>query len=69
MNWLDGIILAILALSVLIGLMRGLVAEVLSLATWIAAFWMAAVFGPDVAALFENSISLPRARSGLGYDG
>ena len=33
MNWLDGIILAILALSVLIGLMRGLVAEVLSLAT------------------------------------
>ncbi|MGB3838186.1 CvpA family protein [Rhodanobacter sp. UC4451_H18] len=67
MNWLDGIILAILALSVLIGLMRGLVAEVLSLATWIAAFWMAAVFGPDVAALFQNSISLPMARIGLGY--
>jgi len=67
MNWLDGIILGILALSVLIGLMRGLVAEVLSLVTWIAAFWVAAVFGPDVAALFEHSISLPMARIGLGY--
>ncbi|CAM5318490.1 CvpA family protein [Rhodanobacter lindaniclasticus] len=67
MNWLDGIILGILGLSVLIGLMRGLVAEVLSLVTWIAAFWVAAVFGPDVAALFEHSISLPMARIGLGY--
>ena len=67
MNWLDGIILGILALSVLIGLMRGLVAEVLSLVAWIAAFWVAAVFGPDVAALFENSISLPMARIALGY--
>lgn len=67
MNWLDGIILGILGLSVLIGLMSGLVAEVLSLVTWIAAFWVAAVFGPDVAALFEHSISLPMARIGLGY--
>lgn len=67
MNWLDGIILGILALSVLIGLMRGLVAELLSLITWIAAFWVAAVFGPNVAALFEHSISLPIARIGLGY--
>ena len=67
MNWLDGIILGILVLSVLIGLMRGLVAEVLSLVAWIAAFWVAAVFGPDVAGLFENSISLPMARIALGY--
>src|SRR3546814_8227729 len=41
--------------------------DLLSLVTWIAAFWVAAVFGPDVAALFENSISLPMARIGLGY--
>ena len=52
MNWLDGIILVILGLSVLIGLMRGLVAELLSLVIWVAAFWVAALFGPDVAALF-----------------
>jgi len=67
MNWLDGIILVILALSVLIGLMRGLVAELLSLVIWVAAFWVAALFGPDVAALFDNAISLPVARICLGY--
>ena len=67
MNWLDWIILGILGLSVLIGLMRGLVAEVLSLVVWVAAFWVAALFGADVAALFENAISPPMARIGLGY--
>src|SRR6185312_1908576 len=67
MNWLDGIILVILGLSVLIGLMRGLVAELLSLVIWVAAFWLAALFGPDVAALFDNAISLPVARICLGY--
>lgn len=67
MNWLDGVILVILALSVLIGLMRGLVAELLSLVIWIAAFWVAALFGPGVAAQFDNVISLPVARICLGY--
>ncbi len=67
MNWVDGIILGILGLSVLIGLLRGLVAEVLSLAIWVAAFVVATLFGPDVAALFENMISLSVARIGLGY--
>ncbi|HZX70787.1 MAG TPA: CvpA family protein [Rhodanobacter sp.] len=67
MNWVDGIILAVLGLSVLIGLMRGLVAEVLSLLTWVAAFVVATLFGPDVAALFENVISLSIARISLGY--
>ncbi len=67
MNWVDAIILGILGLSVLIGLMRGLVAEVLSLVIWVAAFLVAAWFGPDVAALFENAISLSVARLSLGY--
>lgn len=67
MNWVDGIILGILGLSILIGLMRGLVAEVLSLVVWVAAFVVATWFGPDVAALFENAISLSVARISLGY--
>lgn len=67
MNWTDGVILAILALSILIGLMRGLMAEVLSLLVWVAAFWVASVYGPSVGALFENSISLPMVRMSLGY--
>ena len=67
MNWTDGVILAILGLSVLIGLMRGLIAELLSLVVWIAAFWVASVYGPTVGDLFRNAISLPMARLSLGY--
>lgn len=67
MNWVDAVILGILGLSVLIGLMRGLVVELLSLVIWVAAFLVAAWFGPVVAALFANAISLPVARLSLGY--
>jgi membrane protein required for colicin V production len=67
MNGTDWIILAILAVSVLVGLWRGLVAELLSLVIWIAAFWVAATFGPAVAAQLAHVISLPIARIGLGY--
>ncbi|TAN03372.1 MAG: CvpA family protein, partial [Rhodanobacteraceae bacterium] len=45
LNVADITILAVLLISVLIGLMRGLVWEVLSLVRWVAAFWVAFVFG------------------------
>lgn len=67
MNWTDYIILAVLGLSVLIGLWRGLISEVLALAVWAAAFWVAWTFGPAVSAHFEHSISLPSARLIVGY--
>ncbi len=67
MNWTDGVILGILGLSVLIGLWRGLVAELLSLAIWVAAFWVALTFGPLLSARLEHTISLPLARNGVAY--
>lgn len=67
MNGTDWVILAILGLSVVVGLWRGLVAELLSLVIWIAAFWVAASFGPAVAAQLQPMISLPIARIVLGY--
>jgi membrane protein required for colicin V production len=67
MNWTDYIILGILSLSVLIGLWRGLVSEVLALLIWVAAFWAAWVFGPVVAAHFEHVIDMPSARIIVGY--
>ncbi|HET6805235.1 MAG TPA: CvpA family protein [Frateuria sp.] len=67
MNWIDYTILGVLALSVLVGLWRGLVSEVLSLAAWIVAFWFAWTFGPVVAVQLEHSISLPAARILIGY--
>lgn len=67
MNWADYVILAVLFLSVLIGLMRGLISEVLSLVIWVAAFWLAWMFGPTVATYFESSVPLPTARMAIGY--
>ena len=49
LSWLDWTLLAVLLLSVGIGLMRGFVFECLSLAGWLAA-WFAAQWGAPVLA-------------------
>ncbi len=46
---LDWIFFAVLFLSLLVGAWRGLVYEVLSLCTWLAAFVVAQWFAPEVA--------------------
>jgi membrane protein required for colicin V production len=46
---LDWILLAVLGFSMLIGLMRGIVQEVLSLAGWVAAFYLAQYYAPSMA--------------------
>lgn len=67
MNWADYVILAVLLLSVLIGLWRGLLSEVLALVIWVAAAWFAWQFGPDVAHAFDGHIELPSLRLITGY--
>ena len=66
MNAADIIIVVALSLSVLMGLWRGFIGEVLALACWIVAFWVAWQFGDKLAAQF-TAISLPSARLVLGY--
>jgi membrane protein required for colicin V production len=48
-GWVDWALLAVLLASVLVGLVRGLVFEVLSLLGWVAAFVAAEILSPDVA--------------------
>lgn len=67
MNGADWVILAILAVSVLVGLWRGLVREAMSLATWLAAIVAALLFGAQVAQFYADWIDLPSARTALGY--
>ncbi|BBD80205.1 CvpA family protein [Aerosticca soli] len=67
MNGIDYLILGVLALSALIGLWRGLVSEVLALATWIAALWLAWLYGPSLAALFGQRIASSALRLAVGY--
>lgn len=67
MNAADWLILAILALSVLVGLWRGFVREALSLVVWVAAIAAAIVFGDQVATLIGDRITLPSARIAIGH--
>lgn len=68
MNWIDYTILAVLGLSVLVGLWRGLVSEVLALVIWVAAFWVAWLLGPTLAARL-TVITLPALRVAAAYAG
>ena len=67
MNRFDYAIIATLALSVLVGLWRGFIGEVMALVCWALAFWVAWMFGPVLAEQFSASISVPSVRVMLGY--
>ncbi len=49
-GWIDWSLLAMLAVSVSVGLWRGLVFELMSLTGWIVAYVLAQMFSPQVAA-------------------
>lgn len=67
MNTADILILAVLALSMLFGLLRGFVSTVLSLLCWIAAFWVAWAFGASVAPFYGGVLGVASARLAAGY--
>ncbi len=67
MDWPDLVILAILALSVLVGLFRGFLSEAMGLAIWAAAFWVAFTFVDQVTPLLESGIELPSARTAIAF--
>ena len=69
MNWPDYAILAIVAISILVGALRGFIREVFSLLVWAAAFLVAYYFAGDVAALMEGAVTLPSARIAMGFTG
>jgi len=60
---LDWILLAILTVSMLLGVWRGLVREVLSLAGWIAGFLLAQMLAPEVG----QRLPMEGASEGLRY--
>jgi membrane protein required for colicin V production len=64
---LDWVILAILAASVLLGLWRGLVYEVLSVLNWLAAFVLAQWLASRAAALMPLSAAGESVRYAAGF--
>lgn len=69
MNWVDYTILAVIAISVLISLVRGFVREILSIVVWIGAFWAAIRFAMPLSAYLESYISTPVIRIGAAFVG
>ncbi|MDQ7090374.1 MAG: CvpA family protein [Methylococcales bacterium] len=67
MNEIDYVIIAIITLSSLIGLLRGLVKEVLSLLAWILAIWVGIKFSRSFSVLLENWVDFPAARIAIAF--
>ena len=67
MIWIDYAILAIVGISGVISLMRGFIREALSLAGWIAAFWIAIAFSGQTAVWLEGYVTVPSVRVGIAF--
>jgi membrane protein required for colicin V production len=46
MNWADYLLIALVLISCIAGLMRGLLREVIALVTWVLAVWLAWAYAP-----------------------
>jgi len=67
MLWVDTAILVIIGISAFLSILRGLVREVLSVAAWVVAFWVARAFNPAAAGWLSGAVSLPSAQWVLGF--
>jgi len=56
MTFFDYAVIAILIGSAVVAMVRGLVAEVLSLGAWLAAFWCAKQYAPAVSAFIPSEV-------------
>lgn len=67
MTVFDYVFLAIIGMSTLLSLIRGLVREILALLAWVAAFVMANLFGGKLATLLPVAIPTPELRLLVGF--
>jgi membrane protein required for colicin V production len=69
MQYADYVIMAIVAISILVGAIRGFIKEVFSLLVWAAAFLVAFQYSGVLAEHLEAHIELPSARTSLAFAG
>ncbi|HTS52954.1 MAG TPA: CvpA family protein [Burkholderiales bacterium] len=69
MTAFDYAVLVVAGLSVLVGLYRGAVREVLSLASWVGSFLIALYFAPKLSPLLPESLAYPWLRFALTFAG
>lgn len=66
-GWLDYGILGVILLSALVSFIRGFLREAFSLATWLAAFWVAITFNDDMAELLITHIKQAELRAVVSF--
>ena len=62
MNWFDLAIIGVVLIFFVIGIVRGFIREVLSLLSWILAFWVAFTFADPISHIFQAYIEAPVLR-------
>jgi membrane protein required for colicin V production len=67
MTWFDYSIIAVIAISALISLLRGFVKEAMSLGVWVLAFWVSFSFFRDLAPRLAGWVDTPSVRLGLAF--
>lgn len=68
-NWVDYFIIGVLVISTLVSLLRGFIKEAVSLATWIAGFWVAFTFTNRLAYALEPHIHSIPLRIAISFGG
>jgi membrane protein required for colicin V production len=64
---IDWILLAVIGFSMLLGLLRGIVQEIFSLAGWVAAFYLAQYYAPNMAQWLPMEGSSEMLRFAAGF--
>ena len=67
MNWTDWVIVFIVGVSTLLSLWRGFVKEALSLAAWVAAFFISIAFSTQLSAVLRDVVSNDGLRYAVAY--
>ena len=67
MTWLDYALIAVVGISALVGIWRGLVREVFALAGWIAAIAVAMLFAGEAAGLIPSGFATPLVRTVIAF--
>lgn len=68
-HWVDIGIITLLSLSVLTGLVRGFVKELIAICIWILAIWLALIYSPSIGSWLQKYIHDKTVRTAIAFMG
>lgn len=67
MIWVDYTIIGLIVISLVIGLLRGILKEALALSMWVIGICIGLIFSSDLSVWLQPTIELPIARIGMAF--